>query len=93
MIIYYVCTYNLKIVFYIDIKWNYLKKIKFFYSLLHGIPNSQWEMKENIFGFQISLQEGCKKILVSDGLSLLERLIKTQKRGIFVDGESFLSFI
>ncbi len=36
--------------------------------------------------FQISLREGCKKILVSDSFGLIEKLIKIQKRGIAVEG-------
>ncbi|GBM04489.1 Vacuolar protein sorting-associated protein 41 [Araneus ventricosus] len=36
------------------------------------------------YTLQISLREGCKKILVSDCYSLLEKLNKLQKRGILV---------
>ena len=36
---------------------------------------------------QVSLQEGCRKILVADGFNLLRRMITTQRRAIYVDGE------
>ncbi|XP_070565310.1 vacuolar protein sorting-associated protein 41 homolog [Ptychodera flava] len=39
------------------------------------------------YNLQISLREGCKKILVSDCFSLMEKLNKIQKRGIRVDDE------
>ncbi|ELU13950.1 hypothetical protein CAPTEDRAFT_174173 [Capitella teleta] len=37
------------------------------------------------FNLQMSLREGCKKILISDCFLLLQKLIKTQKRGIRVE--------
>ncbi|XP_077978241.1 vacuolar protein sorting-associated protein 41 homolog [Glandiceps talaboti] len=39
------------------------------------------------YNLQISLREGCKKILVSDCFSLMEKLNKIHKRGIRVDDE------
>jgi len=35
--------------------------------------------------FQISLQEGCKRILVADSFGLMGRLVKTQKKAISLD--------
>lgn len=35
---------------------------------------------------QILLREGCKKILVADSLSLLQKMHRTQMRGVRVDG-------
>jgi len=40
-----------------------------------------------LFVLQISLREGCKKILVSDCYHLLEKLVRVQKKGIYVDGK------
>uniref|UniRef100_A0A672T736 Vacuolar protein sorting-associated protein 41 homolog n=1 Tax=Sinocyclocheilus grahami TaxID=75366 RepID=A0A672T736_SINGR len=37
------------------------------------------------YNLQILLREGCKKILVADSLSLLQRMHRTQKRGVRVD--------
>ncbi|KAH9500097.1 Vacuolar protein sorting-associated protein 41 [Bulinus truncatus] len=37
------------------------------------------------YNLQLSLRDGCRKILVADSFNLLDRLVKTQKRGIFVD--------
>ncbi|ESO87990.1 hypothetical protein LOTGIDRAFT_126722, partial [Lottia gigantea] len=37
------------------------------------------------YNLQISLREGCKKILVADSFNLMERLINTQKKGVFVE--------
>jgi hypothetical protein len=34
------------------------------------------------------VQEGCKKILVSDYFNLHEKLVSMQQRGISIDGES-----
>ncbi|XP_013388215.1 vacuolar protein sorting-associated protein 41 homolog [Lingula anatina] len=39
------------------------------------------------YNLQMSLREGCQKILVKDCYGLLERLVKTQRRGICVDSE------
>jgi len=38
------------------------------------------------YNLQLSLRDGCRKILVADSFNLMERLVKTQKRGVFVDG-------
>uniref|UniRef100_A0A8C2CQQ0 Vacuolar protein sorting-associated protein 41 homolog n=1 Tax=Cyprinus carpio TaxID=7962 RepID=A0A8C2CQQ0_CYPCA len=40
------------------------------------------------YNLQILLREGCKKILVADSLSLLQRMHRTQKRGVRVDEEN-----
>uniref|UniRef100_A0A673G4B7 Vacuolar protein sorting-associated protein 41 homolog n=1 Tax=Sinocyclocheilus rhinocerous TaxID=307959 RepID=A0A673G4B7_9TELE len=40
------------------------------------------------YNLQILLREGCKKILVADSLSLLQRMHRTQKRGVQVDEEN-----
>jgi len=40
------------------------------------------------YNLQISLQEGCKKILVSDCFSLLQRKVKSVSRGVKVDQSS-----
>uniref|UniRef100_A0A671KT07 Vacuolar protein sorting-associated protein 41 homolog n=1 Tax=Sinocyclocheilus anshuiensis TaxID=1608454 RepID=A0A671KT07_9TELE len=42
------------------------------------------------YNLQILLREGCKKILVADSLSLLQRMHRTQKRGVRVDGKQIL---
>ncbi|XP_063306712.1 vacuolar protein sorting-associated protein 41 homolog [Pelobates fuscus] len=39
------------------------------------------------YNLQILLREGCKKILVSDSLSLLKKMHKTQSKAILVDDE------
>lgn len=39
-----------------------------------------------LFSNQISLREGCRKILVADSFNLLERLVKTQRKAIFLEG-------
>uniref|UniRef100_A0A673FWU6 Vacuolar protein sorting-associated protein 41 homolog n=1 Tax=Sinocyclocheilus rhinocerous TaxID=307959 RepID=A0A673FWU6_9TELE len=39
------------------------------------------------YNLQILLREGCKKILVADSLSLLQKMHRTQKRGVRVDGK------
>lgn len=41
----------------------------------------------------MSLREGCKKILVADSFSLMNRLIKTQKRAISVDSKLYILFL
>lgn len=38
------------------------------------------------YNLQLSLRDGCRKILVSDSFNLMDRLVRTQKRGVFVDG-------
>ncbi|KAL1464836.1 hypothetical protein WDU94_004447 [Cyamophila willieti] len=40
------------------------------------------------YNLQVSVQEGCKKILVSDFFNLQERLVSLQSRGIVVDSSS-----
>ncbi|XP_029445383.1 vacuolar protein sorting-associated protein 41 homolog isoform X1 [Rhinatrema bivittatum] len=40
------------------------------------------------YNLQILLREGCKKILVSDSLSLLKKMHRTQMRGVLVDEEN-----
>ncbi|KAK7109649.1 hypothetical protein V1264_013653 [Littorina saxatilis] len=37
------------------------------------------------YNLQISLREGCRKILVADSFNLLERLVKTQRKAIFLE--------
>ncbi|XP_062569470.1 vacuolar protein sorting-associated protein 41 homolog isoform X1 [Saccostrea cucullata] len=37
------------------------------------------------YNLQISLREGCRRILVADSFNLLDRLVKTQRRGVAVD--------
>ncbi|KAK0051675.1 vacuolar protein sorting-associated protein 41 [Biomphalaria pfeifferi] len=37
------------------------------------------------YNLQLFLRDGCRKILVADSFNLLDRLVRTQKRGIFVD--------
>ncbi|KAK7508589.1 hypothetical protein BaRGS_00000155, partial [Batillaria attramentaria] len=37
------------------------------------------------YNLQISLREGCRKILVADSFNLLERLVKTQRKAIFME--------
>ena len=39
------------------------------------------------YSLQVSLQEGCKNILVGDCLVLFEKLIKIQLHGVFIEGE------
>ncbi|KAJ3615411.1 hypothetical protein NHX12_016776, partial [Muraenolepis orangiensis] len=40
------------------------------------------------YNLQILLREGCKKILVADSLSLLQKMHRTQMRGVRVDDEN-----
>ncbi|KAG7524880.1 vacuolar protein sorting-associated protein 41-like [Solea senegalensis] len=40
------------------------------------------------YNLQIMLREGCKKILVADSLSLLQKMHRTQMRGVRVDDEN-----
>ncbi|XP_076460755.1 vacuolar protein sorting-associated protein 41 homolog [Babylonia areolata] len=37
------------------------------------------------YNLQISLREGCRKILVADSFNLLERMVKTQRKAILID--------
>lgn len=41
------------------------------------------------YNLQISVQEGCKKILSNDYFNLHERLVRCQQKGIFVDGNIY----
>ncbi|KXJ25131.1 Vacuolar protein sorting-associated protein 41-like [Exaiptasia diaphana] len=43
------------------------------------------------YNLQISLREGCEKILVKDSASLMQRLNKVQQRGVGVDDETTCS--
>lgn len=36
---------------------------------------------------QVSLREGCDKILVADCLGLLDRLVQAQRRGTYLTGK------
>lgn len=44
------------------------------------------------YNLQVSVQEGCKKILSNDYFNLHERLVKSQQKGIFVDGKFYLVY-
>lgn len=39
------------------------------------------------YNLQVSVQEGCKKILASDYFNLHERLVRSHDKGIFVDDD------
>lgn len=41
------------------------------------------------YNLQVSVQEGCKKILSNDYFNLHERLVRCQQKGIFVDGNIY----
>lgn len=45
-----------------------------------GLKNSLVKMLYQ-YNLQVSVQEGCKKILVSDYFNLLRKLVKTQQKG------------
>ena len=49
-------------------------------------PSTFIDILLSIFIFQISLREGCRKILVSDCFGRLQKLVKTQTRGISIAG-------
>lgn len=51
-----------------------------------GLKNSLGKMMKD-YRLQVSVQEGCKKILVADNFNLQSRLVATQNRGIRVDDE------
>lgn len=51
-----------------------------------GLKNSLVKMMQD-YNLQVSVQEGCKKILVSDYFNLHEKLVSTQQRGIAIDDE------
>lgn len=40
------------------------------------------------YNLQVSVQEGCKKILSNDYFNLHERLVRCQQKGIFIDGNT-----
>ncbi|XP_071158448.1 vacuolar protein sorting-associated protein 41 homolog [Mytilus edulis] len=50
---------------------------------IEGLRDSLVKILQD-YHLQISLREGCKKILVVDSFNLLDRLIKTQRKGIAV---------
>jgi hypothetical protein len=43
------------------------------------------------YNLQISVQEGCKKILSNDYFNLHERLVRCHQKGIFVDGKTIFT--
>lgn len=43
------------------------------------------------YNLQVSVQEGCKKILSNDYFNLHERLVRCQQKGIFVDGNIYIT--
>jgi len=45
------------------------------------------------YNLQVSVQEGCKKILSNDYFNLHERLVHCHQNGIFVDGMQFYKII
>ncbi|KAJ9598465.1 hypothetical protein L9F63_010861, partial [Diploptera punctata] len=51
-----------------------------------GLQNSLVKMMQD-YNLQVSVQEGCKKILVSDYFNLHEKLVSNQQRGISIDDE------
>lgn len=44
------------------------------------------------YNLQVSVQEGCKKILSNDYFNLHERLVRCQQKGIFIDGNTISKF-
>ncbi|CAC5393534.1 VPS41 [Mytilus coruscus] len=54
---------------------------------IEGLRDSLVKILQDYY-LQISLREGCRKILVVDSFNLLDRLIKTQKKGIAVSSAS-----
>lgn len=50
-----------------------------------GLKNALVKMMCD-YNLQVSVQEGCKKILSSDYFNLHERLVKCHQKGIFIDG-------
>lgn len=42
------------------------------------------------YNLQVSVQEGCKKILSSDYFNLHERLVRCHQKGIVMDGKCFV---
>ncbi|XP_049953703.1 vacuolar protein sorting-associated protein 41 homolog isoform X1 [Schistocerca serialis cubense] len=51
-----------------------------------GLKNSLVKMMKD-YNLQVSVQEGCKKIIVSDYFSLHKKLVRSQDKGISVDDE------
>lgn len=45
------------------------------------------------YNLQVSVQEGCKKILSNDYFNLHERLVRCHQKGIFVDGMQFYKIV
>ncbi|CAG2242016.1 unnamed protein product [Mytilus edulis] len=57
---------------------------------IEGLRDSLVKILQD-YHLQISLREGCKKILVVDSFNLLDRLIKTQRKGIAVSNMRYAS--
>ncbi|XP_054269430.1 vacuolar protein sorting-associated protein 41 homolog [Macrosteles quadrilineatus] len=53
-----------------------------------GLKNSLVKLMQD-YNLQVSVQEGCKKILVSDYFNLHERLVSMQQRGVLIDDDYF----
>lgn len=53
---------------------------------IHGLKNSLVKMLCT-YNLQVSVQEGCKKILVSDYFNLHKKLVTLQQKGICVSEE------
>ncbi|XP_026285245.1 vacuolar protein sorting-associated protein 41 homolog [Frankliniella occidentalis] len=51
-----------------------------------GLKNSLVKLMRD-YSLQVSVQEGCRKILSSDNFNLHDRLVKMQQRGIMVDDD------
>lgn len=51
-----------------------------------GLKNSLVKLMHD-YSLQVSVQEGCKKILSSDYFNLHDRLVKNQQRGILIDDD------
>jgi vacuolar protein sorting-associated protein 41 len=45
------------------------------------------------YNLQVSVQEGCKKILSNDYFNLHERLVRCHQKGIFVDGMQHIKYM
>ena len=52
-----------------------------------GLRNAIVKIMQD-YNLQRSLREGCKQILTTDCVTLMERLHKEQRRGIQLDGQS-----
>lgn len=55
-----------------------------------GLKNALVKMLRD-YSLQVSIQEGCKNIVVNDCFDLHHRLVKMQQRGIFVNDDLFCS--